>query len=49
MCALKTLFRENNLPFAPFRNVRTDQYVIRSMLEVVGRKIKFEIVLESRV
>ncbi len=46
---LGSLFRDGNLPFAPLRDVRIDQYGIRSMLEVVGREIKFEIILEGRV
>jgi len=46
---LEALFRENTLPFSTIRSVRTDQYGIRSMLEVVGQKIKFEIVREGRV
>ena len=46
---LGPLFRDSTLPFAPLRKVRTDQYGIRSMLNVVGRDIKFEIVREGRV
>jgi len=46
---LGALFRDSNLPFASLRDVRIDQYGIRSMLEVVGREIKFEIILEGRV
>ncbi len=46
---LRALFRDSNLPFAPLRDVRIDQYGIRSMLEVVGKEIKFEIILEGRV
>jgi len=46
---LEALFRDSNLPFAPLRDVRIDQYGIRSVLEVVGREIKFEIILEGRV
>jgi hypothetical protein len=46
---LGPLFKDSNLPFAPGREVRTDQYGIRSMLEVVGRDIKIEIVREGRV
>lgn len=33
----------------PVREVRADQYGIRSMLDVDGAKIKFEIVLEGRI
>jgi hypothetical protein len=46
---LGSLFRDRTLPFAPLGEVRTDQYGIRSMLKVVGRNIKFEIVREGRV
>jgi len=46
---LQALFRDSTLPFATLRDVRIDQYGIRSMVEVVGRDIKFEIVLEGRV
>ena len=46
---LGPLFRDSNLPFAPPREVRTDQYGIRSMLKIVGRSIKIEIVREGRI
>lgn len=46
---LQALCRDNNLPFAQTREMRIDQYGIRTMLSVVGRDIKFEIVLEGRV
>jgi len=46
---LGPLFGGISLPFPQFRDVRTDQYGIRSMLEVVGKKIKFEIVHEGRI
>ena len=46
---LGPLFRNSDLPFAPLREVKTDQYGIRSMLEVVGQDIKFEIVWEGRI
>jgi hypothetical protein len=46
---LGPLFKDSNLPFAQTREVRTDQYGIRSMLEVVGRDIKIEIVREGRI
>ncbi len=45
---LGPLFRHSTLPFAPLREVRTDQYGIRSTLNVVGRDIKIEIVREGR-
>jgi hypothetical protein len=46
---LGPLFRDSDLPFASLGDVRTDQYGIRSMLKVVGRDIKFEIVREGRI
>lgn len=46
---LGPLFLDDTLPFAPLREVRTDQYGIRSMLQVVGQDIKFEIVREGRI
>ena len=46
---LGPLFRNDTLPFAPLRNIRIDQYGIRSRLQVVGRDIKFEIVREGRI
>lgn len=46
---LEALFRDRTLPFTPLPDVRIDQYGIRSMLEVVGHAIKFEIVLEGRI
>lgn len=46
---LQSLFRDNTLPFAQTRDVRIDQYGIRTMFSVVGRDIKFEIVLEGRI
>ena len=46
---LGPLFTDSSLPFAPLRDIRTDQYGIRTMLGVVGQDIKFEIVREGRV
>lgn len=46
---LNGLFREDTVPLTQTRKVRTDQYGIRSMLEVVGKEIKFEIVHEGRI
>lgn len=46
---LNPLFRDEILPFTPLRDVRTDQYGIRTMLQVVGQNIKFEIVREGRI
>jgi len=36
-------------PLAQLRDIRADQYGIRTMLSVAGQSIKFEIVLESRI
>lgn len=47
--SLSPLFRDETLPFTTLRDVRTDQYGIRSMLQVVGQDIKFEIVREGRI
>lgn len=49
VAGLEPLFRGGKLPFAPLREVRIDQYGIRSMLKVVGQDIKFEIVREGRI
>ncbi|MDZ7686417.1 MAG: nucleotidyl transferase AbiEii/AbiGii toxin family protein [Gammaproteobacteria bacterium] len=46
---LPALCRRTNLPFEQTRDIRIDQYGIRTMLSVVGREIKFEIILEGRV
>lgn len=46
---LQGLFRHGDMPFEQLRDVRIDQYGIRTMLRVVGRDIKFGIVLEGRV
>ena len=36
-------------PVAPLREARTDQYGIRTLLQVDGANIKFEIVLEGGI
>lgn len=36
-------------PLAQLRDIRADQYGIRTMLSVAGQPIKFEIVLEGRI
>jgi len=46
---LEGFFKDRTLPFTPLGDVRIDQDGIRSMLEVVGNAIKFEIVLEGRI
>lgn len=46
---LEALFRDKILPFAQTREVRIDQYGIRTQFSIVGRDIKFVIVLEGRI
>jgi hypothetical protein len=46
---LAALFRDHTPLFANGRDVRIDQYGIRTVLEVVGKEIKFEIVREGRI
>lgn len=46
---LEPLFSDHTLPFQPLRQVRTDQYGIRTLLEVVGHEIKFEVIREARI
>ncbi|KAA9131024.1 nucleotidyl transferase AbiEii/AbiGii toxin family protein [Marinihelvus fidelis] len=46
---LANLFVSKTHPFGHIGDTRADQYGIRTMLEVVGRPIKFEIVLEGRI
>ncbi len=46
---LKALCKTGTPAFSQLREVRADRYGIRTMLEVVGRQIKFEIILESRI
>lgn len=46
---LEALFKDRTHPFTPLRDVRTDQYGIRTMLQVVGREIKFEMIREARI
>lgn len=46
---LQPLFREGALGFEQTRDVRIDQYGIRTMLSVVGREIKFEVIFEARI
>jgi hypothetical protein len=46
---LASMFREGTAPLAQTRDVRADQYGIRTTLEVAGEPVKFEIVLEGRI
>ena len=43
------LFRKNSGSVSQIREVRADQYGIRTMLLVANKQIKFEIILEGRV
>lgn len=43
------IFREGSQPFVQAREIRTDQYGIRTMLEIVDKPVKFAIVLEARI
>lgn len=46
---MPALCRDSYLPFEQTKDIRIDQYGIRTMFSVVGHDIKFEIVLEGRV
>lgn len=46
---MPALCRDSYLPIEQTKDIRIDQYGIRTMFSVVGRDIKFEIVLEGRV
>lgn len=46
---ITALFREKSGPVGQIREVRADQYGIRTMLLVAKQQIKFEIILEGRV
>lgn len=43
------ILREGAQPLMQLREMRADQYGIRTMLQVDGQSIKFEIVLEGRI
>ncbi|MCK5913466.1 MAG: nucleotidyl transferase AbiEii/AbiGii toxin family protein [Desulfuromusa sp.] len=43
------LFRKNSGSVSQIREVRADQYGIRTMLLVANKQIKFEIILEGRI
>jgi Nucleotidyl transferase AbiEii toxin, Type IV TA system len=46
---LQHLARPESPPWEQVREVRADQYGIRTMLQVSGHPVKFEIVLEGRI
>ena len=46
---IAAILRKNVRPLAQAREVRADQYGIRTMLLVSDRQIKFEIILEGRI
>lgn len=46
---ITALFREKSGPVSQIREVRADQYGIRTMLSVANQQIKFEIILEGRI
>jgi hypothetical protein len=46
---IATIVRESAEPLTQTREIRADQYGIRTMLLVAGQPIKFEIILEGRI
>jgi len=46
---LKAITREAAAPLTQIREIRADQYGIRTLLQVAEQPIKFEIVLEGRI
>lgn len=46
---IAALLRDSPAPFEQARDVRADQYGIRTMLQVGDQLIKFEIILEGRI
>jgi hypothetical protein len=46
---IANIVREGATPLTQSREIRADQYGIRTVLDVVGLPIKFEIVLEARI
>lgn len=46
---IKAILRETAAPLSQLREIRADQYGIRTMLMVAEQPIKFEIVLEGRI
>lgn len=47
--SLQAIAREGAMPLTQTRELRIDQYGVRTMLAVEGQPIKFEIVLEGRI
>ncbi len=46
---IQAIVREGAAPLVPLREIRADQYGIRTMVQVLGEPIKLEIVLEGRI
>ena len=46
---IAAIVREGTAPLAQTREIRADQYGIRTMLQVADQSIKFEIILEGRI
>ncbi|NJS36066.1 MAG: nucleotidyl transferase AbiEii/AbiGii toxin family protein [Brachymonas sp.] len=46
---LQAIVREGAAPLALLREIRADQYGIRTLVQVLGEPIKLEIVLEGRI
>jgi len=46
---IANIVREGTAPLTQSRDIRADQYGIRTAIDVVGLPIKFEIVLEARI
>jgi hypothetical protein len=46
---IAAIVREGTAPLAQTREIRADQYGIRTMLQVADQLIKFEIILEGRI
>ena len=46
---IAAIVRQGTAPLAQIREIRADQYGIRTMLQVADQPIKFEIILEGRI
>lgn len=46
---MAAIVRKDALPLTQAREIRADQYGIRTMLQVADQQIKFEIILEGRI
>ena len=46
---IQSIVREGAVPLVRLREIRADQYGIRTMVQVLGEPIKLEIVLEGRI